>query len=177
MRGIGLTGFFLLLLHVVPALGGSLTEDFTTTNFMDPVHTTALWDTVSGELRLPPFELTSVGSCDTPGEACRVSAAGDMAFIADGPNGIVILDVTDTSATVPALSTATAAWWCSTYRIPPDPVPKGNCSVEGLSRDAVLAGDIAYMSLDTAGIRVFSILDRLVDRLSNRSQSLGLPVT
>ena len=51
------------------------TEDFLTTTFQDAANTTAVWDTSSGELRLPDFALSLAGSYDTLGDANHVEVA------------------------------------------------------------------------------------------------------
>jgi len=57
-------------------------EDFSTTQYKDTLNTTAWWDTVTGELKLWPFELTLAGSYDTPGSAYGVAICGDYAHVA-----------------------------------------------------------------------------------------------
>ena len=69
-------------------------EDFTTTTYMDPLNSTARWNTVVGELEL--FSLpTLAGSYDTPGTANGVYVSGDHAFVADGASGLVVVDISD----------------------------------------------------------------------------------
>ena len=43
------------------------TEDFSTTNDMDPEFTTAVWDTDAGELTVNPFTMDLVGSYQLSG--------------------------------------------------------------------------------------------------------------
>lgn len=65
------------------ALARSCVEDFTKKQYRDPVNTTALWDTVAGEVKLYPFELALAGSYNTPGNAYGVAIWGDYAYVTD----------------------------------------------------------------------------------------------
>ena len=53
----------------VPSRADVIYEDFSSTAGRDPAHTTAWWDTVSGQLKLFPFQPSLVATYDTPGEA------------------------------------------------------------------------------------------------------------
>ncbi len=70
------------------ANGQSLVEDFSTTQYKDPANTTALWDTVAGEIKLFPFEVTLAGTRNTPGSAVIAAVEGDYAYVADASEGI-----------------------------------------------------------------------------------------
>ncbi|UCF06043.1 MAG: hypothetical protein JSV33_03150, partial [bacterium] len=90
-----LFSFALLLLYVV-ATGTApdyFTEDFTSNVYCDTFSTTALWDTISGELKLPPFELTLAGSYDTPGSARGIVTDGDYAYVAGVAAGLQVIDI------------------------------------------------------------------------------------
>ncbi|MBE0565151.1 MAG: hypothetical protein IH621_04275, partial [Krumholzibacteria bacterium] len=66
----------LAIAAVVPAAIDEYSQDFRSWQQRDPGFTTALWDTVAGELRLPPELLRTRGALDTPGQAYAVAAAG-----------------------------------------------------------------------------------------------------
>ena len=77
----------LLLVAVLslPAAGTvrQYVEDFTTKDYCDTLNTTADWDSLAGEIRLAPFQLTLAGSYDTPELARGIAIAGDYAYVAD----------------------------------------------------------------------------------------------
>jgi len=59
-----------------------LTEDFTSWQYRDPVTTTAVWDTVQGQISLGTFpEL--IGTVDKPGSARQVVCDGVPLFVAN----------------------------------------------------------------------------------------------
>ena len=64
----------------------------------------------NGSAEEPRAALLEVGSLDTPGDARQVFASGDLAFVADGPGGLRIVNVSDPTAPVElsALDTADA---------------------------------------------------------------------
>jgi hypothetical protein len=95
-----ITALFALSLPLVAAVfAGAGThryeENFTSKQYCDTLNTTAWWDTVSGELELPPFELTLAGTYDTPGSAFGIAIAGDHAFVADYGSGLQVIDISD----------------------------------------------------------------------------------
>ena len=70
-------------------------EDFSTKQYCDTLHTTAWWDTLSGELKLFPFVPTLAGTYNTPGTAWGVTVSEDNAFVADGSFGLQVIDISD----------------------------------------------------------------------------------
>ena len=79
-RGIaGLVSATLVLLLSV-ATGAAprrYLEDFTTKDYCDTLSTTARWDTLAGELRLPDQELSVIGSPAAPAYTIGVALDGD----------------------------------------------------------------------------------------------------
>ena len=68
----------------LPAAGiEKFTEDFTTTQYKDSLNTTAVWDTVAGEIRMYEYQVNLAATYDTPGLATKVAIDGDYAFIGD----------------------------------------------------------------------------------------------
>ena len=112
-------------------------EDFSTTQYQDTLNTTAWWDTVGGEIKLFPFELTLAGSYDTLGSARGVAIAGDYAYVIDGDAGLVVVDISDPAAPV----------WAGYYDTP------------GWANGVAIAGDYAYVACDDAGLVVVDISD------------------
>ena len=119
------------------ALERSFLEDFTTREFCDSAATTADWDTVAGELRLPTFEITELGSLNTPGTAYGVDVSGDHAYAADWSGGLSVVDVSD----------------------PAGPVLAGTCALPGNAFSLVAAGDLAFVAAQTAGLQIVDISD------------------
>ena len=81
----------LLVFSIVTALVGGangqvfqFAEDFRTTQYKDGANTTAWWDTVGGEIKLFPFQITQRGLYNTPGGGLNVALVGAYAYIADG---------------------------------------------------------------------------------------------
>ena len=69
------------------------TEDFRDTLLRDPLLTTAWWDTVAGELKLPPLGAVVLGTADTPDNAFAVVLLGTHALVADNASGLQVVDV------------------------------------------------------------------------------------
>jgi hypothetical protein len=109
-------------------------EDFSTLEYCDASATTATWDTLDGEIRLPELELTVVGSCVTPGSAGRIALDGNHAYVCDSGSGLQVIDVSDprTPALAGALTTFTIF-------------------------DIVVAGDYAYLAELDLGLHVVDI--------------------
>ena len=82
-------------------------EDFTTNNFQD-LSTSNVSGWTDASLEIPKGGLELVGSYNTTGVANSVAIQGSYAFIADGPDGLQILDISD--PTLPALATNYDTW-------------------------------------------------------------------
>ena len=111
-------------------------EDFATTQYKDTLNTTANWDTVSGELRLHPFEYTLASSYDTPGYAFSVAIAGDYAYVVDYYS-LQVIDISD----------------------PSNPTFAGSYNKPGLAMGVAISGDYAYVGDEYAGLQVIDISD------------------
>ena len=112
-------------------------EDFTTTQYKDPVNTTAWWDTLTGELKLFPFVPTLLGNYDTPGIAYGVVVSGDHAFVADGGSGLQVIDISD----------------------PTNSTLAGNYDTPGTAFGVAVSGDHAFVADFTFGLLVIDISD------------------
>jgi hypothetical protein len=113
-------------------------EDFTTTAYRDAVNTTAVWDTLTGELRLPVFDGPSIeGVCYTTGDAWDVAVDGDFAYLADGDPGLKVIYIVD----------------------PTSPVQVAVCNTPGSARSVAVAGDYAYVVDTDVGLQVVDISD------------------
>jgi len=159
------------------AIDHTYREDFTTTRYKDAAHTTAWWDTVAGELKLPPFVLTSVGAYDTPGYADDVVVAGDLAFIADQASGLLMIDISDPanpslvgSYNTPGHAMRVAVSGVRAYvadygsglqiidiRDPSNPVLVGTYNTPGLAYGIAVSGDRAYVADGDYGLQIFDV--------------------
>jgi len=148
-----LLALILSLVMVAPAVAGFETfgEDFTTTQYMDPLNTTAHWDTVAGEIKLFPFEMSFTGSYPSSGMAHDVVIAYNHAFLADGAAGLVIIDVTDPAA----------------------PVLTGSYDTAGDATAVVLSGDFAFVADGPGGMAVLDISNLSVPILAGSFESGG----
>ena len=133
--------FLLLLSLPARATVHQYVEDFTTKTYCDTLNTTASWDTLAGELRLPPFEVSLIGSYNTPGSAHAVAIAGNYAYVADGgaagTGGFQVLDISD----------------------PTNPVSAGSYSTPDYAYSVAIAGDYAYVADRFSGLQVLDISD------------------
>ncbi len=117
---------------------GQVTEDFTTTDFMDPAETTADWDTAAGELKLNLFVPAIVGTHQpVVSEASAIVVAGDFAILANGNAGIEIVDISD----------------------PASPSLLGVGNSGDIANDVAVAGDIAFVAYGTGGLQAYDISD------------------
>ncbi|MBZ0269496.1 T9SS type A sorting domain-containing protein, partial [bacterium] len=111
--------------------------DFDTTLYQDVVGTSADWNTADGELKLFPFAPTLVGSYGPVANAISVVVSGDLAFLAGGIDGLVILDITD----------------------PANPVLLGTYDTAGVTQSVVVSGDYAFVADADPGMLVIDISD------------------
>lgn len=156
-------------------------EDFTTTQYCDTLNTTCWWDTQAGEIKLPPFELQLVGSCDTPTDAREVAIHGDYAFVAEwGHPALLVMDISDpTNPTqVASLDLPDAAagltisgnylYIADVYAgglqvvditVPAVPTPVGSYITPDPCRDVAVDGDYAYVAFGFGGLHVLDVSD------------------
>lgn len=146
-----LLALFLVVAPTAAAQTITFVEDFTSKQFCDTTLTTAVWDTMAGEVRLPPFVPTSMGHFDTAGLAHSLALAGDHAFIADDANGLVVLDISDPSL----------------------PVLDGAYAAPGNVRSVAIAGDHAYLAAGGSGLLVLDIRDATAPSLAGSYDTAG----
>jgi hypothetical protein len=168
----------LVLLGSLPASSRTLVEDFTTLTYADTLNTSALWNTTSGTLELPPFELTVVGSLSVGDVANAIDVEGDYAYLGRGPQGFggfEIVNIQDPMnpvvlgslavQSVTDLERAGRHVFVAEYDyglrvvdiyIPTAPALAGSAAAAGLCNGLAVAGDHVYMSEDTR-LEVFDI--------------------
>lgn len=152
-------------------------EGFTSTQYRDDLNNTALWDTAAGQMRMAPFEITLAGSYDSPGNALGVAIAGNFAFVADGSDGLRIVDILDPAAPVSAGSYDTPghannvaisgnyAFIADSYNglvsidisTPGSPMAGSTCSSLGHVFDVCTEGDFAFVADGEAGLAIVDI--------------------
>ncbi len=129
-----------LALHLpgpASSAGDRFDEIFVSTLYRDAAWTTAVWDTVTGEVRLPPLGLAPRGVYNTPGNAFAGTIVADHLLVADGTGGLLSFDVAD----------------------PDHPLLIDSGTTADQARDVDLAGDRAYLAIGGAGLQVFSVGD------------------
>ncbi|MCB0295853.1 MAG: hypothetical protein KDG51_11580, partial [Calditrichaeota bacterium] len=82
-----------------------------------------------------PASPTEAGFFDTPGTTFGVALAGSHAYLADGPGGLRIIDVSD----------------------PANPAETGSLNSVAVAEDVVVSGNYAYVA-GTLGLRVIDII-------------------
>jgi hypothetical protein len=117
------------------AITTKYTESFTTKQYCDQINTTAQWDTVAGELKLPRFQITLTGGCGTPGYSYGVAISGDYAYVADYDYGLQVVDITN----------------------PASPTLAGSCDTPGYAQGVAISGDHAYIADCDYGLQVIDI--------------------
>jgi hypothetical protein len=127
-----------LVLPFTPAraVEHSFVEGFTSLQNCDTVNTTAWWDTVAGELKLPPFQLRLAGSNNIEGNAQRIAIAGDYAYVANLA-GMWVLDISD----------------------PTDPTYAGRFFTPGYAYGVAISGNYAFVAVSDSGLSVIDITD------------------
>lgn len=80
------------------AINHNVAEDFLSQARRDPAFSTAEWDTAAGELQIPPFVPVMLGDYDTGSFSFDVAVAGEVAYVADALDGLLIFDVSDPAA-------------------------------------------------------------------------------
>lgn len=130
-----LPGLLALLVTAALATPVQYLETFETTAARDATATTALWDTVAHELRIESIPMTVVGGWDSPGGVLSLAVAGNHAFLADGVEGLHIVDITD----------------------PANPSLVATFNTPGSANDVAIAGNYAFVADNTSGLRVIDI--------------------
>jgi len=128
-----------IILALVPAFAASenlFHEDFSTTAYMDELNTTAVWDTVAQELRLPRLPALAV-TVPTASSTIRLAISGNIAYLANYNYGLEVMDFSNPLA----------------------PVSLASVSMPGTVRSVVVSGDLALLAANDAGIVVVDISD------------------
>ncbi len=170
-----------LLFTALPAAAATstYTEDFLSTAGRDAAWTTAEWDTIAGEVRLPAQGLAQQGSYNTAGTAYAGAVSGAHLFVADGTDGLLAIDIDD--PTVPllldvqptldqardvALQGDLAVLAIGTLGLQIidvgnalTMVPRGNVDVPGYTTSVALNGNLAYLAQSNLGVAVVDISD------------------
>jgi hypothetical protein len=124
----------LLLISSTHAVEREFYEEYYTRLYCNTLITTAAWDTVAGELRLPP--LGYFGDYDFPGAYARsVVVSGDFAFVTY--DDFLVVGI----------------------RNPAAPSYTGHCTTPGSSFDVEVRGDFAYVADGSSGLTVIDISD------------------
>jgi hypothetical protein len=157
-------------------------EDFTSKQYCDTLNTTAWWDTTAGEIKLHPFEMTIVGSYDTPLKACYMGLGGDYLYVGDMheyAGALLVLNVSDptsptlaASVTMPSevrhvrvegdyafLAVRHLGLYVVDISDPTNPTIVGNAPTGDIAQWIAIAGDRAYVAARTPGLLVFDISD------------------
>lgn len=152
-------------------------EDFTTTTYRDPASTTADWNTTLGLLRFPPLDTPIISSAPGVADSWDVAVSGSLLLVADGANGLTILDTTNplSLAVVGMIDTPASAHDVAVagnlafvadgptgmlivdITDPAAPVLRGTYDSPVAVRDIVPADDLVYIADDTGGIRVVDV--------------------
>ncbi len=80
---------------------------------------------------------TSQGGFNTAGDAKNIAVAGSYAYVADGLNGLVVLNISN----------------------PQSPAQVGWCDTAGTANDVAVAGNYAYVADGTNGLVVINVAD------------------
>ena len=112
-------------------------EDFTTKDYCDTPNTTADWNTDAGELRLFPFGPTLIGDVVLVDVINEIAIAGDHAYLANGFDGLTVVDISD----------------------PTNPTVVGGCATFGTVTSVAVDGDHAYVVDIDSGLSVMDISD------------------
>jgi hypothetical protein len=102
----------------------------------DTLNTTALWDTLAGELHLRTLPRLA-GSYAIPGYSYGVAVSGNYAYVANGFDGVQVMDISD----------------------PTNPTPVGSCDTPDHAYDVVVSGECAYVADRNEGLQVIDISD------------------
>jgi hypothetical protein len=182
----------ILLASGTIATGHRYVERFATKQYCDQIQTTAVWDTVAGELRLHPFEPTLVGGCDTPGDAYGVAIAGDYAYVVED-GGFRVIDISNSVnptlvGSYDMLSGATGVAIAGDYAYvaanysgllvinisnPMTPSLAGSYNTSGYARDVAIGGDYAYVSDYDGGLKVIDISNPTAPTLAGSCSTPG----
>lgn len=150
MRSRALIASMVLLVAIAGFIGirgvtvEQYVEDFTTTTYRDAGNTTALWDTISGELKLPPFDVNSVATIApaiiTTSVISALEVEGRRLYVGNGDDGLSVFDIQVGS---PGYLTEIGVHAGSSKPI----------------RDIEIQGNFCYVACNQDGLWIFDITD------------------
>lgn len=121
----------------VKGYSGAFTEDFFTTTYEDSANTSVVgWGSPSGVIKLPPRHPESIAEYNLPGDTNGVAIDGNYAYIADGNQGLQIVNIADPS--IPLLT-----WTCNT---------------SGFAFDVAVSGQHAFIADGDQGLQIVDIV-------------------
>ena len=97
----------------------------------------------------------AIGSVDTPGFADGFAVAGNFAYVADGLNGLQLIDISNPQA----------------------PVLSGRADTPGSARDVAIAGNYAYVADFRNGLQVIDISNSQIPVLAGSVDVPGFAIT
>ncbi|MFX1282550.1 MAG: Ig-like domain-containing protein [Promethearchaeota archaeon] len=126
-------------LRIKPVKGysGTFTENFTTTIYEDSANTSTVgWGSPSGVIKLPPRHPELIAQYNLPGDTNGVAIDGNYAYIADGNQGLQILNITD----------------------PSTPVLTWTCNTSGFAQNVAVSGHHAFIADGDQGLQIVDIV-------------------
>lgn len=150
LMALVISAFLVLRGAAALAVTHQYVESFTSTTYRDNITNLALWNTAAGQLELPPFATATTGAYVT-GAARDVVVRGDLAFVADGGQGLRIVNINNPAAPV----------LIATYDTP------------SYARSVAVAGEHAYVADDASGLLVISIANPAAPTLAGGYNTPG----
>ncbi|MFX0057137.1 MAG: LVIVD repeat-containing protein, partial [Candidatus Heimdallarchaeota archaeon] len=115
---------------------GNYSEDFTTFYYNDSINTD-IYGWGSGAIALPEREPIPISLCATYDFADEIFISGDYAYVADGLDGLTVVDISD----------------------PQNPFIAGNCDTPDYADGVTVSGDYAFIADRASGLQVMDISD------------------
>ncbi len=175
------TGLLCLMSISLPLHAETLvhTESFVATTYRDSALTTAVWDTIASEVRLPNLGLSALGNYNTTGNAYASGTSGNYLLIADGADGLVSLDISNSALPILAdvqptldqardlalqgslavLAIGTLGLQIIDTSSPATMLPRGDVDTPGYTTSVALSGNLAYLAQSNFGVAVVDITD------------------
>ncbi|MCF7809460.1 choice-of-anchor D domain-containing protein [bacterium] len=125
-------------------------------------------------------EITEVGSCETPGQADRVSISRNYAFLSNRDSGLRIIDISNPEEPdevgvydpngvsiwsvyvrddLAYLTAFGSGFYIVDVSNPEEPEELGHCNTPDDDFDVFISGNYAYIGCDEAGLRIVNISD------------------
>lgn len=159
------------------AINHNLAEDFTSQALRDPIASTAEWDTLAGELQIPPFVPVLTGEFDTDNLTLDVVVTGDVAYVSDAFDGLLILDVSNPAAptllgsfNTPDFTGALDAWGelvlvadgatgllLVDASTPASPTLVATVNTPGYAQSVLSSGNHAYVGDSSGGLQIIDL--------------------